>query len=576
MATSVGELEEWYNEADIVHSEWRIKAQEDWAFYNGDQWDENVKTKLEQQKRPVLTLNYLRSLIRLLVGYEQRTRYNMKVYPVGEGSDDIKADIYTKLMHKIERDTRLQYTASDVGKHGLIMGRGWFKIYIDRSYNLLGDVVIESDDPYYIKVDPYARRLDMLDHRYLFVEHWYPKRQVERLYPELNVADLQLSKDNFRRQSGIDLYKIMECWYREYQVEKLLINKNNYDVFTVKDETDEELQTYVDSGQYTLVKRKIPQVRYVVLSGWEILEQGNSPFNSPFYPYVLYTPEFLPLFGANNPDWVGLIRDLKDPQKEINKRRSEWLDILIRSINTGWITTKNNILNKNDMKRLSTSPGTVIEVRDFNQIREKRSEAPHPALFTTGQQAVEDLRYISGINTAQLGFSLGTRESGKSLLVKQQSGSITLTPYQDNLQLARLVLAKLILSAIPQVYNASRIARVISPTGDINGLPPEVLQSLEEILSDEEITRYDVALADVPSTPTARVAAFAELREIIGMMAQLGMPPSPQLIEELINASDISQKRDVIRGIQEQVQQAQQAQQQAQQMQQQAAILKGQ
>ena len=128
---------------------------------------------------------------------------------------------------------------------------------------------------------------------------------------------------------------------------------------------------------------------------------------------------------------------------------------------------------------------------------------------------------------------------------------------QDNLQLARLILAKLVLSAIPQVYNVSRIARVISPTGSPEGLPPEIINALQEILNDSEVTRYDVALSDVPSTPTARVASFVELKEIIGMMAQMGLPPNPNIIEQLINASDISQKREVIGAIKQQVAQAQ-------------------
>ena len=557
----ISEIQEWYTEADYIHSSWKEKAEEDWAFYNGDQWDEYTKSRLESLKRPVLTLNYLRSLVRLLVGYEQRTRYNMKVYPVGEGGDDRKADIYTKLMHKTERDTKLQYIASDVFKHGLITGRGWFKIYIDRSYNLLGDIVIDSDDPYNIKLDPYGRRLDMLDHRYLFVEHWYTSREVQKLYPDIDVDELELSKDNYRRQSGVTLYKVKECWYREYKTEKLLINKENYDVYTIKNENDEELRRYIESGKYTLVKRKTPEVYYAVISGEEILEEGKSPFNSPYYPYVLYTPEFLPQFGDNDPDWVGIIRDLKDPQKEINKRRSEWLDILIRTINTGWITTKNNILNKQAVKSLDTKPGVIIEVQDINKIKPKRSEAPHPALFTTGQQAIEDIRYISAINPAQLGFSLGTRESGKSLLIKQQSGAITITPYQDNLQLARLIIAKLILSAIPQVYNISRVARAIAPDGTVMSLNEDDLVAIQQILTDEEVARYDVTLADVPSTPTARVAEFVELKEILGMLIQMGVPPNIQLIEQLVNASDISQKREVITALQQQYQQLMQQQQ---------------
>jgi len=561
----INEIQDWYNEADSIHSDWTTKAQEDWAFYNGDQWDASDKARLEKLKRPVLTLNYLRSLIRLMVGYEMRTRYNIKVYPVGEEGDDDKARLLTRLMHGIERTERLDYVSSDVYKHGLVCGRGWFKVYVDYDFNLLGDIKITTDDAYYIKVDPYGRRLDMLDHRYLFVEHWYDERDVKRLYPDIDIDELQMSADTTRKVNGRQLYQVKECWYREYKVERLLINKQNYEMYRVTEQDDEEvIKRYISSGNYALYRRKVPQVYYVVLSGEEILEEAQSPYKSPYFPYVLYTPEFLPSFGdENDPDWVGIIRDLKDPQRDINKRRSQWLDILARSVNTGWITTKNNIVNKQAIQDLQTKPGVIIEVLDFNKIREKRSEAPHPALFTTGQQDVEDLRYISGINPAQLGFSVGTRESGKSLLIKQQSGAISITPYQDNLRLARLIVARLVLSLIPQVYNASRIARVIAPDGTLMTMKPEELQAIQQILSDVDIGRYDVALSDTPSTPTQRVAEFVELKEIIGMLMQAGMPPNLRMLEALVNASDVSQKKQVLAALQEQFQQAQQAAQMA-------------
>ena len=149
------------------------------------------------------------------------------------------------------------------------------------------------------------------------------------------------------------------------------------------------------------------------------------------------------------------------------------------------------------------------------------------------------------------------------MLIKQQSGAISITPYQDNLRLARLIVARLVLSLIPQVYNASRIARVIAPDGTLMTMKPEELQAIQQILSDVDIGRYDVALSDTPSTPTQRVAEFVELKEIIGMLMQAGMPPNLRMLEALVNASDVSQKKQVLAALQEQFQQAQQAAQMA-------------
>ena len=79
---------DFYVEASESHKKWQQNASREWAFHNGNQWDSKTLDALKRQKRPHLTLNHLRSLVRLLVGYEQRTRYDLKVFPIGETGDD--------------------------------------------------------------------------------------------------------------------------------------------------------------------------------------------------------------------------------------------------------------------------------------------------------------------------------------------------------------------------------------------------------------------------------------------------------------------------------------------------------
>jgi len=565
-------LQSWYSTAYYIHQRWLDHAKEELNFYSGKQWDDTTKSKLIAQKRPVLTLNYLRSLIRMLVGYEIKTRYELTVLPIDKyGGDDDVAVLLSRLLRFIMRINSSEYVFGDAYKFGLITGRGWIGTDIDYSRNILGDPVLRSEDVVNIVVDPLMRRLDMKDAKYLFVDKWLTEDDIKYLYPKLDINDISLvstsaNVKNLKKTiSGITYYNLREAWYKEYKVEKYLIDRETYEIIRTKDESDEELNKYVQGGKYILAKKTIPQIYYSVLAGNQILEEGKSPYSHEYYPYVLYTCEFLPAFMDVEPDWVGLLRDLLDPQREINKRRSQWLDALIRTVNPGLFAETTAVKDWSQLEKSMKEPGTIVELNEggIGKIKEKPSMAPNPALYTTGVDYVNDILRIGNINPAMLGFAEGSRESGKSILARQQAGNVSIAQYQDNFRLTRLVVAKIMLSMIPQVFTPARIARAIAGDGKLQSLDIGDVNAIRKLIETLDLDRYDVAFAEAPVTPSQRVAEFVELKEIITLMIQLGMPPTPQLIAKLVEASDVSQKRDVINLIQQAARQAEQAQQQA-------------
>ena len=566
----ISDYDEWYSEADEKHSKWLESAKQEWDFYNGDQWDTDTKSKLQRQQRPVLTLNYSRRIVRLLVGYEMKTRYNQKVYPLGEQGDDPVSKLWSRLLKYVQTNQEADQIYSLCNKYGLITGRGWVGTGINRDENIFGDIELTNPDPYRMLVDPYGKRLDLTDHKYQIEEVYMEIDRVKHLYPEYEKeienmpTDTEFATETF---GGRTNYRVRTFYYYDYKKHSYLVDYRNHEKYLLKDkDAIEEAREQADGMTMDVISTITPEVKYAVLCGDVLLEEDYAPYNHRYYPNVPYFCEFIPSFGDRDADWVSVMRDIIDPQKEINKRRSEWLDILLRVVNTGYVYEDGVVLNEHKLKELGVKPGVEIKLRQngFALFREKVSGQPSPELFRAGATNIEEMLQILGINPAMLGIETSSREPAKAMQARVQQGNVMVAPFLDNLRQTKKTTAKIILSLIPQVFKPSRIARIIS-ADENSQLSPEDMQAIQRMLEDIKVGKYDVEVSDAPQTPTQRIAEFAELKEMIEMMGAYGMPPTPGMLTALVNASDISLKREVQQELQNMAQQAQQQQQQQQQ-----------
>jgi hypothetical protein len=159
-----------------------------------------------------------------------------------------------------------------------------------------------------------------------------------------------------------------------------------------------------------------------------------------------------------------------------------------------------------------------------------------------------------------VGQTEGSRESGKATALRQQTGSVTIGPYQDNMRLTRRVMARIILSLIGQHYTVARMARIMTDSGTVQEIMfnPEdqaKVQAMTEIvLKPDEIGKYDVVISETPTTPTLRTAQFIEIMEMRNTV-----PPIPIPDEVVVKASDVPYKEEILAYIAQMRAQAQQA-----------------
>jgi len=560
-------LEDIILEGEPYHTEWVEKAQRDKKFARGDQWDEDVKKELQEQGRPALTLNLIRPLIRLLTGMERKSRYDMRAMPVGD-SDSGTARIITGLEKQIEYDNNAQMLYSEMYKHGLESGRGWLQVDVSYDWCMYGDIVYREIDPFEIAVDPYARRYDLRDARYLYRHHYMTEDTVTELYPSINVEELSWSSTaGIYAFADMPRYELYEVWYRKWAIRTLLADMATGDIVILSEEDKQKYAKRLqENARYKLVDYKVPRMHWAVLDGsLSVVEKGESPFTHNFFPYVNFYAEFLPRFHDLKPDWLGIVRDLIDPSEEKNKRRSQYSDIINRIINTGHRFTEGAVVNQDELGKNRRPDHKIIMAEDkFGEYEPIRSDAPNPALFQLDQINNQDLQQISSIPPDLAGFEQSSRESGRAVMLRQNAGSSTLAPYQDNMRLARKTVAQITMALIQQLYTTPRMVKMIDESGDTQqvevNVPPQ--EAFERVKNDLTLGKYDIQMAEIPSTPTMRQGEFVELME----MVKLGvLPITPGVAKFIVESSDMSLKGKLLGILDGEFKQQQEQQKEAQQ-----------
>jgi hypothetical protein len=553
----LGILRERFKSAITVESDWRREAKEDIEFYAGKQWSDSDVDTLRKTKRPCLTINKIRPLLNLLSGYQRLNRYDPEFLP--RTADDLEKVKVAKGVTKYLLDTvEFDYVESNAALRSWITGRGWYHAYWKKDW-FTGEqnIVIESVSPFEIYVDPECTKDDLSDAEFLCHARWVGKEKVKTTFPEASdwVESIVSRYDQSEEEMefigteplwySVELQKarLVTMWYRHYETEK-------YWVLPDGTEITGKVEGMLDIVGEQKTRQKC-SVRCATFIGDLLLEDIESPYRHGMFPYVLINSYWL---GEGDAP-AGIVRDLKDPQRELNKRRSQMTHLVNTMANRGWKVKKGTMTDneKNRLETMGSTPGVVIEYQGDTAPQEFATDQIPSVFFQTDRQSTEDLREISGINEAMLGSSPAS-QSGRAKELDQRQAVTHITLLFDQMRSAKLRLMRQLWGRsgapglIPQFYDEPKMFRIIGENGQpqfvgVNqpvqtSVNPFTGQAVTDVLNDLSTFEFDIVITDTPATPSQRVAAFYALLE----MAKVGIPVPPDMILE---ASDIPQKEDL-------------------------------
>jgi len=410
-----------------------------------------------------------------------------------------------------------------------------------------------SDDDYHNKKETkLSEEVDLLgeEEKLTLKEYWH-KKKVKRFFL-YNTLEDTIEKFETKEDAEAKKQEILAQYQAQYEDAVKMYQLQ----LTTNPQAIQGLEAPVnDAPDIEVFDRQVDEMNYACsCCGYEMRQDTPSPFlpsynGFPFFPFIAkYTPsaeeEVLRV--------KGIVRDLKDPNREINKSRSQFLHILNTSANSGWILDK-GALNPEQKKQLEdagSKPGIVLEKEPGSEVTRIEPAGASYAHINRGEKAEMDIKEISGINPDALAIQDKTT-SGKAIALRIKQAVTILSKIFRNFRYTKEMLGGAVFNMIPNIFDANKLAKVLGPKFmEDNGIDKGYLNAFLSIIEDG---RFDIVITESDNSATLRQESFEQLMS----MAEMGIPIPPDLMIEFSNMPDSA---TVIKRIQEFQAQQQQAQ----------------
>lgn len=578
----LAKLQEWLQAERDRQAENRYQMALDEDFYDGLQWSEEDALVIESRGQAPLVYNEVKVSCDWVIGSEKRNRTDWKVLP--RTDDDVTgAEVKTKVMKYISDVNRVPYIRSAAFKEATVAGLSWLEDSI--SPDATKDVLYAGNESWRnVLHDSFDRSVDYDGQRYIFrwrnidldiavamfptkagllqsvakgedeimadddTTLWYlgsPLRdkQSRSIGQRSYVADAVNSAYNTRQR-----VRLYECWYKVPQKVQVIRGAGfDGEIF---DETNRSHVAAVDEGRADVIPSTTLVVRCSYFVDGALLDDFPSPFKHNRFPF---TPVYCHRRARDGLPY-GIVRNMRDPQEDLNKRMSKALFLL--SVNQ--VITEQGAFDEkgeytlNEAIDAASRPNGVIVMRDgqkrFEIRRDYNELQGQTELVTMDRQFLQS---TSGVTDELLGRRTNAT-SGVAIAARQDQGSLTTSGLFDNYRLSLSISGQKQLSNAEKFYTMPKVIRLAAPKGNkpfewVKINQPEVQpDGSVRFLNDISASSADYIVDEQDFKASMRQAMFDSLNDMIGKIAPLNPMFAISLMDMLIDVADFPGKEEML------------------------------
>lgn len=505
-------------------------AYRDLRAYAGDNWTNLEKTKLERQNRMILELNKIRRVVNLYSGYERENRTATVCTPI-EGSDVQTADQFSDVMYYVYDKANADYIVSEAFEHSLKTGLSIIGLYMDYSRDKVnGDIKMYWKPFNALMLDPYFTKRDLSDCDQASTRDLLSKEQIKAMLPWVDpmvIDNLPTGiRDNKYQYLGIyrqynstyiakDLCTYDQYWKRVNKVQRYLVDMDTgvTEEWNGDKEEEKQLRSLLkQTPRVQLITSHKRSIELNIIVSGQLLYSGPDSTGLDNYPFVLVLLYHEPLIDTFELKIQGIVRSVRDAQRQYNRRHSQIIDLMESIINTGFITKNGAVLDPNMLMQAGQGKQIVVnEGYDVNaDIREITPPNIPPGYLQYQDIIDKNIMEIPGASDELLGLSSvgDSQVSGKLAEVRASNGLKGNRGIFDNLEQSKKYLGKLVIECIQKNYSPGKIARIIGE------------EPTEEFLSGQ-FEEYDCAIKQAVKTATQREAYYYQLLQLVALGAPI-------------------------------------------------------
>lgn len=538
---------------NILQTQW-YQADLDQRFVLGDQdlWGQ-LFPGVSNYRRKMFNFNLIQPMVQMVSGYQRRNRKSSICVPI-EAEMQKTADQMTKCLYQVHNQSGAYQIYSDAFEQGaLTQGIGLVSIYKDTSEDpSSGDIKLKYVDFKSIVIDPYFRRHDLSDCRYIWTRQFFDRQEASSLYPDFADEIMNLppssSKDDkfyympeaYQIQSP-NLISFDEYWYLSSREAEYLVDTetNEHQEWIGKDEEDRRILYMQFGNRMKIVKKPKQTVRRTLLVNDRVLVDEANPYGLDRYPYVPFLGYFTPDTAYYAYKFKGIVRDVRDAQYLFNRRKVADLDIL-ESQQQGLKMKKGSLVSPEDGHNQGN--GRVLTLKQTAQmtdVEQMQIVPPAPGMLQMEEMLAGIIPKISGINEELMGSAVDDKAGILSML-RQGAGLTTLQRLFDQFDESQRLCGDIIIEMIQKNWTYNKVQQVIG-------------EEPTEEFDDKAFFKYGAKVIPGVLTETQHQLELGQLLHLKEIMGDATPPP---VIQRIIDAMYITDKDE----LKEDIQQFQQAQ----------------
>lgn len=507
---------------------WREEAKIDYLFALGDQWHPDDLFALESAGRPAIVLNQIGMRIRAILGTEVNNRLTVQYIPRTTDSDKaLGSELLTSAAYWFRDTARGDTVDSAVFRDLVITGMGWSETTLEYKHPLKGEPYMQNLDGFSMVWDRIACKPNLEDARHLCYIAIKPLDYLLAKFPGSTKEDFLnpiIDSDVETAEGDVDsLGTLIEVRFKKHVPYHIF-----FDPITgvQRDEEEKVYKEYCEAIDYKIesIKYLKERVFRAFLGSNGLLQDVDTPLAPEgHFGWNCATANYHPFMRM----YYGLVRELRDPQRIINKYASSATEALSQQGVNNYVVEEDALLDVTDLEHMH-EPRAIIRVKSgrMGSIR----ELPPPQLPAAYMQMVQlgesHLTSISGISPEFTG-TRGTVQAGVLEAQRKQSTLNILADIFDDLKQYRRAQGEQILYLIQEHLSDSRLIRIVG--SDRSGY----VRLTREAVTNVE---YDIIIDDAPDSPDEKQRVFENIMKLAPLFKDYIDEP---IVGELLKYSNL-------------------------------------
>ncbi len=555
-----------------AENRWQMARDED--YRDGLQWEpEDAQTMMERGQAP-LVFNKVAPVVGWITGTEKRTRVDFKVLP-REPNDEASAEIKTKVLKYIGDVNRVQWHRSRAFDECVTAGLGWLEDGI--STDPENDIIYSGHESWrHIYRDSRSREFDLSDARYLFRGKTIDRDVAQAMYPHAaaHLGSVSMTDDDrfravqddiwylgerltnaletdartrFGERSGFiatssadtgrrEVVRLIEAWYRVPEPVAFFANGP----FAGQPcDLRNPMHAAAKKAGATTFNHVAMRMRCMIMTEDAPLWDGPSWYKHNQFPF---TPIWC-FRRARDGEPYGVVRQIRDPQDDFNKRRSKALHIL----STRQVVADSDAFDDPEIARTEAArPDGVILKRPGSAVELVSSTPEMRANLELMAQDESLMQDVSGVHSELLGRETNAT-SGKAIIARQEQGTMVTAGVFDNWRLGMQMQGEKQLSLSEQYITAQKVIRIVGdrkPTEwlVVNQIDPATGQ----VTNDITASKADFVISEQDYRANLQQAAFEQIGAQLAAIGNFAPEMVVNLLDLWMDLADIPNKDEFV------------------------------